>query len=252
MLYKVKGPNRYCGPSALSALFNISTKQSARLMREVTGKPAVRSYSTYNLTRVLTRNNVKWERIEYGPKKAPTFAQFALNCPPGRYILASSSHFFTYCTKTNTVCDNGHYCATKKPEDVEVFKKKRVRIRDAVLIISGTIEADAPEPKKTPIADVEELIFRHADKNLMDAITSVLERVEDGTYRDGNDEPITDPDNVADCLGYYRPDVKFKDRFTAYWYAVLDEAVEYDQLENNTSYRTINMLAYRHQFLTKT
>lgn len=76
-----KGGNRYCGPAVLSAITGMTTSDSARLIRHVSGSKAVRGTSFYDLTRSLQLCGISAKRQSYDDVKlsktsGPTLAQW--------------------------------------------------------------------------------------------------------------------------------------------------------------------------------
>ena len=64
---KVKADkNRYCGPSAISAIPGMTTGEAARLIRHVSGKRKVTGTSTRNIREALKRCNVISEPQNFG------------------------------------------------------------------------------------------------------------------------------------------------------------------------------------------
>ena len=64
---KVKADkNRYCGPSAISAITGMTTGEAARLIRHVSGKRKVTGTSTRNIREALKRCNVISEPQNFG------------------------------------------------------------------------------------------------------------------------------------------------------------------------------------------
>ena len=70
--------NRYCGPSVISAITGMTTGESARLIRHVGGKKAVRGSSTWEVKRSLELCNISSTRTTFGltlgRSKGPTLA----------------------------------------------------------------------------------------------------------------------------------------------------------------------------------
>ena len=60
--------NRYCGPSAISAITGMTTGEAARLIRLESGQTAVRGTHTSHLLYALSKCNVRHERRSFGLK----------------------------------------------------------------------------------------------------------------------------------------------------------------------------------------
>tara|TARA_R100000234_G_scaffold112166_2_gene85605 strand:- start:56 stop:748 length:693 start_codon:yes stop_codon:yes gene_type:complete len=60
--------NRYCGPSAISAITGMTTGEAARLIRLESGQTRVRGTHTHDLLYALSKCNVRHERRSFGLK----------------------------------------------------------------------------------------------------------------------------------------------------------------------------------------
>ena len=72
--------NRYCGPSAISAVTGMTTGEAARLLRHVSGRKSITGTYTSEVTDVLEMCNIKATYEDFGLKlsrsKGPTLARF--------------------------------------------------------------------------------------------------------------------------------------------------------------------------------
>jgi hypothetical protein len=70
--------NRYCGPSAISAVTGMTTGEAARLLRHVSGRKAIKGSSVRDVTSALEMCNIKCTYQAFGLKlgrsKGPTLA----------------------------------------------------------------------------------------------------------------------------------------------------------------------------------
>ena len=66
-LLRSKHSNRYCGPAALALIAGIHVDDSARILRETTGKRAIKSCSVHGLTAGLMRCGYLTFPIARGP-----------------------------------------------------------------------------------------------------------------------------------------------------------------------------------------
>lgn len=76
-----KGGNRYCGPAVLSAITGMTTSDSARLIRHVSGRKAVRGTSFNDLTRSLQLCGINakmqsYDDVKLSKTSGPTLAQW--------------------------------------------------------------------------------------------------------------------------------------------------------------------------------
>lgn len=75
----VKGDkNRYCGPSAISAITGMNTGEAARMIRHVSGRKSVKGSADWEVREVLERCGIRSVRENFGLKlgrsKGPTLA----------------------------------------------------------------------------------------------------------------------------------------------------------------------------------
>jgi hypothetical protein len=74
-----KDKNRYCGPSVISALTNLTTGEAARLIRKQNGRKVIRGSYSYEVLDALRACNIqsrRWEKpgVRLNRKTGPTLA----------------------------------------------------------------------------------------------------------------------------------------------------------------------------------
>ena len=164
-LNKIKGTNRYCGPSAMSAIFGIKTETAARLIRQSTGITAVKGLHDHQVMRTFEDNGIKYKFQAFAQNR-PTLNQFTKEMNPNSaYMIAASCHWIAVC--------NGQ--AIDKPwmknklTDVGNLPKKKSKVTSVIEIISGSIKDPDPKPTyKTPPKDMFELIKRYGDADMVE------------------------------------------------------------------------------------
>lgn len=110
--------NRYCGPSAISAVTQMKTGDAARLLREISGKPAIKGVSDYYLCRALRLCGITVTAIRVKPISPiiikgrpctqPTLAGWLRDSvsirTPGRVFLVVAGHHFQVISGRRFVC----------------------------------------------------------------------------------------------------------------------------------------------------
>lgn len=95
-LHRIRGGNRYCGPSAVSALTGAPTHEVARIMRRISGRRAIMGVPTWLICEVLR------ERFGLGLRRClaakdgttrVTVAKWLRGRKPGTYLLIASNHY---------------------------------------------------------------------------------------------------------------------------------------------------------------
>ena len=66
--------NRYCGPSAISAVTGMTSGEAARLLRSVTGRTAIKGASSASVCSALARCGVRVEKAREHREALPTLA----------------------------------------------------------------------------------------------------------------------------------------------------------------------------------
>jgi len=135
-LHRIKGGNRYCGPSAISAVTGAATHDIARNMRAITGKRAIMGVSPWLLLEVL--RDMSMATIPAGQAKdgtsSPTIAKWLRSRDPGTYILLASNHYSVvrvYKEGRRKLYEWADSC-NKKPVPWEEFRTVRVGRRSRV------------------------------------------------------------------------------------------------------------------------
>lgn len=127
MLHRVVGSNRYCGPGALATLTDRDTGETAKLLREISGKRAIIS---------VTERYFYWALVRLGLAPVPmaveafetrSLERVAAQLPVGRYAVLVTGH---YCAVevhedgTIDVCDN----MTVYPLPMTKYRRRRKRV----------------------------------------------------------------------------------------------------------------------------
>ena len=98
-----KDKNRYCGPSVISALTDLTTGEAARLIRKQSGRKAIRGSSPLEVLDALRACNIKhcrWEKpgVHFNQTTGPTLAGWLKmskeDRTPGRvFLLVAGWHW---------------------------------------------------------------------------------------------------------------------------------------------------------------
>lgn len=106
-LHPAIGSNRYCGPGALAILSGLSTGETAKLLRELTGRRAIMRIGHDALLVALGRlgipalDVVRYVKIE--PR--PPLWNWALTAARGTYLVSVTGHFVVVEKKDNGVIE---------------------------------------------------------------------------------------------------------------------------------------------------
>ena len=127
MLHPAIGPNRYCGPGALAILTGLDTGDTARVLREVTGKRAICGVWWPAMLAASARLGLRLTpRFVAGDRRPQTLEQFAAGCTRGAvYLVLVTGHY--------TVLADGEACdnCTIYPTALARYRKRRARVRRA-------------------------------------------------------------------------------------------------------------------------
>lgn len=149
-LYKIKGTNKYCGPSAMSAAFGIKTQTASKIIRS--SNPHIKRVSGLwesDLQKTFSDNNINSSFIKLknsmsGLRNCPTFNNFVGSCYDDTiYILCIKHHYITLL--------NGKWIdrvwSKNKPLSVNEFPYKKAKISSYIMVRSGDIKDEVIETK---------------------------------------------------------------------------------------------------------
>ena len=148
--------NRYCGPSAISAVTGMTTGEAARLLRHVSGSKAIKGSSVMDVTSALEMCNIKCTYQTFGLKlgrsKGPTLAAWLRHTVKERtakrvFLIVAGWHYQVVQGR-RIVCG-----ILKEPTSVRDKRvKRRARVSNVYELSSlGTIQipAEARKPKRS-------------------------------------------------------------------------------------------------------
>jgi hypothetical protein len=150
--------NRYCGPSAISAVTGMTTGEAARLIRHVGGRKSVKGSYVSEVTRALEMCNIKSTYKNFDLKlsrsKGPTLAAWLRHTvkerTAKRVFLIVAGHHFQLVQGRRYVCG-----ILKEPTSVRDKRvKRRARVSNVYELSSlGTIQipAEARKPKRDAV-----------------------------------------------------------------------------------------------------
>lgn len=97
--------NRFCGPSAISAITGMSTGEAARLLRHVSGKTSIKGTSTWSVIKALKLCGVDARSRLLRVTDLPTLAQWLRDTKRGKSIwLVVAGHHFQLVQGVRFVC----------------------------------------------------------------------------------------------------------------------------------------------------
>jgi len=122
-----KDENRYCGPSVISALTDLTTGEAARLIRKQNGRSAIRGSSTHEVLDALRACNIKATSL-YLKSSRPTLAGWLrmskADRTPGRvFLIVAGNHW-------QLVSGRRYTCG--RVREIVSIKDKRVKRRARV------------------------------------------------------------------------------------------------------------------------
>lgn len=226
-----KASNRYCGPAALSILTGLDTKDTARLLRDVSGFRSIKGTSRGAMKAALIKlgiNVMRWSIPNTFPCIKPlTFVQWERVTRIARdtddtFLLVMGHHW--------AVIKGRRYACglTKKPVGFKDIPHRKARVTDAWLltrVASVTPAAVIPAaPPKPPVVRVPErieakrLAAQHGIELTSVSMYDRLNPEDDGVF-------VYPPD------GFYGPDNDgdpYDDQHVAYdWAEVLEHVKTY-------------------------
>ena len=148
-LHEIHGNNRFCGPSAMSAILGISTDHAAAVARQVSGKTSIKGMQTSHLQAALKTLGCSVRFVALDRSDAPTFAQWA----KANRELFDSTHVIVVAGRHfGTVLGKRYLCRlTNGTVPLTALPKARARVTEYLVIDSLPKSLpDAPAPKKAP------------------------------------------------------------------------------------------------------
>jgi len=163
--------NRFCGPSVISALTDLTTGEAARLIRKNTGRQSITGTSTSEIKYALLACNIKWKHYhtcnEYGqreplnngllyPRKfrrtGPTLARWLKLSKKDRtsdrvFLIAAGCHW--------QLVSGRRYTCGRIREIVSIRDKRvkrRARVEEVYELVSESVQKppmDVSKPKYT-------------------------------------------------------------------------------------------------------
>jgi|TARA_R110000751_G_scaffold33814_1_gene84017 hypothetical protein len=155
-----KDKNRYCGPSAISALTDLTTGQAARLIRKQHGRSSIRGSYTHEVLDALRACNIKADRwrqegVRLNRTNGPTLAAWLRltkkDRTPGRIFLLIAGWHWQLISGRRYTCG--------RIRDIVSIKDKRVKRRARVCevweltsdnVTKPDIDVSKPKSKSNP------------------------------------------------------------------------------------------------------
>ena len=155
-----KDKNRYCGPSAISALTDLTTGQAARLIRKQHGRSSIRGSYTHEVLDALRACNIKADRwrqegVRLNRTNGPTLAAWLRltkkDRTPGRIFLLIAGWHWQLISGRRYTCG--------RIRDIVSIRDKRVKRRARVCevweltsdnVTKPDIDVSKPKSKSNP------------------------------------------------------------------------------------------------------
>jgi hypothetical protein len=150
-----KDKNRYCGPSVISALTDLTTGEAARLIRKQNGRSTIRGSYTHEVLDALRACNIKstrWEKpgVRLSRTTGPTLAGWLRlskeDRTPGRVFLISAGHHWQLVSGRRYTCSRIREIVSIKDKRV----KRRARVSEVYELTSDKVtkpDIDVSKPK---------------------------------------------------------------------------------------------------------
>lgn len=131
-----KGGNRYCGPSAISAITKLDTDQAAALIRQAYGRRTIKGSSVSEVWAVLRLcgyrvGNVTGQTLKTKPTLARWLAANKAHRTPGRVFLLVAGNHFQLIEGRRYVCGIVGEVVSVKHEKV----KRRARVTQVYEVV---------------------------------------------------------------------------------------------------------------------
>ena len=147
--------NRYCGPSVISAVTDLTTGEAARLIRQQTGKPCVKGTYTSDVRHALEACGIqatRWRRpgVRLNRTSGPTLAGWLTMSKeertPGRVFLISAGWHWQLVSGRRYTCGRIREIVSIKDKRV----KRRARVDEVFELTSDNVTKpdDVSKPKR--------------------------------------------------------------------------------------------------------
>ena len=101
------GRNRWCGPGALAILTGLPTDETAGLLRQVSGRTAIKRIRRRYMLAVLDRLGYAAEELaRTWNGRGPALEKWAATAPPGVYLVIVTGHYVVVDATAGEVADN--------------------------------------------------------------------------------------------------------------------------------------------------
>ena len=144
--------NRYCGPSAISAVTGMTSGEAARLLRSVTGRTAIKGASSASVCSALARCGVRVEKAREHREALPTLAawlKYTHGNRGGKVILVSAGDHWQVVSGNRFVC--GQTRDVVALDHPKVHRRAKVKAAYWLDAPHGvTIPPEARKPKAKP------------------------------------------------------------------------------------------------------
>ena len=154
-----KDKNRYCGPSVISALTDLTTGEAARLIRMQTGARKITGTHTSEVQRALRACNISMRFCYYpgldrtsGPTLAAWLRMSKADRTPGRIFLISAGHHWQLVSGRRYTCGRIREIVSIKDKRV----KRRARVAEVYELTSDNVtkpDLDVSKPKDPNASD---------------------------------------------------------------------------------------------------
>ena len=150
-----KDKNRYCGPSVISALTDLTTGEAARLIRKQFGRKSIRGSHTYEVLEALRACNIvarRWGKpgVRLNRSTGPTLAGWLKmskeDRTPGRVFLIVAGWHWQLVSGRRYTCGRIREIVSIKDKRV----KRRARVAEVYELISDNVtkpDIDVSKPK---------------------------------------------------------------------------------------------------------
>ena len=238
--------NRYCGPSAISAVTGMTTGEAARLLRHVSGRKSITGTYTSEVTDVLEMCNIKATYEDFGLKlsrsKGPTLARFLKHTVKERnakrVFLISAGRHWQVIQGRRIVC--GILKEPTSVRDKSVRRRKRVN-KCYELSVLPDRKIVIPDAARKPKRDAVEASDYTQAKRLAKKLDLVIELDQIGPSRKYDVQKwivdYKDVDENGKELDF--ADMGVIEGHCSYdWYEVLGKLEEIQRYRDEHGYRT--------------
>ena len=142
--------NRFCGPSVISAVTNLTTGEAARLIRKQTGRSNVTGTYRAEIRQALAACGIEMRYYHFKSIIKPTLARWLRESKddrtPGRVFLISAGHHWQLVSGRRYTCGRIRDIVSIKDKRV----KRRARVREVYELFSDNVTKptfDVSRPK---------------------------------------------------------------------------------------------------------